>query len=234
MKKTYLIFVMAAFLLIIGCIQKTGDVLSLSDGQIIEGELQSINNGRIVFTTGAAEVASYARVWLLDGSTFTGDISYNSGFVESGSNSVPNDSIYRIIWLDTEIIQQVYEIDATAGWVDTEIVLGEGDLVSISATGTVLTETGTSTPSGQDKFSSSVALVPAATSGQLVFRVGEESLPVAAGSSWLGESPSSGVLQFAVNIPVERSLTARGVYAVSVISGSGGTLPGDITLFPAH
>lgn len=234
MKKKYLLFVMVAFLLIIGCIEKTGDVLTLSDGQIIEGELQSINDGRIVFSSGSAEVSSYARVWRLDGATFVGDISYNSGFVKSGVNSVPKDSIFRVIWVDTEVIQQVYDIEASSGWVDTEINLSEGDLVSINASGTVITETGTSTPSGQDKFSSSVALVPGATSGQLVFRVGEESLPIAAGSKWLGESPSSGVLRFAVNVPLEYSSTARGVYTVSVISGSGGTLPGDITLFPAH
>ncbi len=233
-KKKYIVFILATFWLVMGCIEKSGDILTLSDGQIVEGELQSIGDGRIVFDEISIEVPSNARVWCLDGSSFSGDISCSSAVVKSGSNHVPIDSIYRIVWVDTEIIQKVYDIDVATGWTGTEINLSEGDIISISATGTVVTETGTSTPSGQDKFSSSVSLVPGATAGQLVFRVGGESLPVAAGSNWLGESPSTGVLELAVNTPVENSSSARGVYTVVVVSGSGGTLPGSITLFPAH
>jgi len=234
MKKKYIVFILAAFWLAMGCIEKTGDILTLLDGQIVEGELQSIGDGRVFFDEISVEVPSNARVWCRDGSSFSGDISCSSGVVEFGSNHVPIDSVYRIVWVDTEIIQKVYDIDAATGWISTEINLSEGDIISINATGTVVTETGTSTPSGQDKFSSSVSLVPGATAGQLVFRVGGESLPVAAGSNWLGESPSTGVLEFAVNTPIENSSSARGVYTVVVVSGSGGTLPGAITLFPAH
>lgn len=233
-KRTRSFFTVATVILLLSaCANKPVDVFVAADGTVLTGELQTIQSGVAVFAGGgSAEVLESGRVWCLDGRTFAGEITASGGVIRSGSSSIPVDSIYLVVWGNTEIYQGVFAVDAALGWLDTGIELVKGEMLSLGSTGTVVTETGTSSPGGQEKFSSSTALVPGATSGQLVFRVGEGQ-PVAAGSSWIGESPDSGYLMLAVNVPQEGSFEPRGVYSVTVKAGTTGSLPGTVVFHPA-
>ena len=222
-----------AILVAAGCFKPPGDVLHLADGSIMEGNLLSISGGRVVFDSGTAEVAGTGRVWLSNGRTFSGSVGYSGDTFSAGSNSAPEDSVIMVIWNDTELETGTFPVDASAGWLDTGIMLQPGEMIDIKAEGTVITETGTSSPEGQKEFSSSVALAPGATSGQLVFMVGEDGGPVAAGSSWTGESPGTGTLRLAVNVPARGSLEPSGTYTVTVAAGTNGRLAGATALYPA-
>jgi len=223
----------AFFLFITGCIGETGDVLITGDGSILEGELKSVGEGIVVFSNGSAAVPAEARVWLIDGSTFAGEITVSEGVVRSSLSSAPMDSVYLVVWGNTNIIQESFSVDAGMGWLDTGIELEQGEMLSLRGEGIVVTETGVTTPEGQNEYSSSVSLVPGATSGQLVFQVGESSMPVAAGSLWIGESEGKGTLRLAVNSPLAGSTGSRGVYTVSVIAGTCASIPGTIAFYPA-
>jgi hypothetical protein len=223
----------AFFLLLAACISAPGDVLIKGDGSILSGELETIEPGRVVFSNGSAEVSDQARVWLIDGTTFAGGITASDGVVRSSSSSVSMDSVYLVVWGNTDISQESFTIDAGTGWLNTGIELEPGDMLSIRGEGTVVTETGVSTPEGQNEYSSSVSLVPGATSGQLVFQVGEFAEPVAAGILWVGESPGEGTLRLAVNAPLEGSMKSRGVYTVTVNAGTNGRSPGTVAFYPA-
>ncbi|MCD4708744.1 MAG: hypothetical protein K8S62_13505 [Candidatus Sabulitectum sp.] len=225
--------VIAALLIFVGCMERTGDVLVIADGTVLEGELQTIESGKVIFSEGSADVPGHGRVWCLDGRTFAGEISASGGTIRSGSNSVPADSVYLVVWGNSDIDQETLTVDAALGWLNTGIELEQGEMLSIQGTGTVVTETGISSPQGQEKYSSSVSRVPGATSGQLVFRVGEDGQPVAAGISWIGESPGDGTLMLAVNVPLEGSMGSRGVYTVMVKAGTFGSRPGAVVFYPA-
>lgn len=216
-----------------GCFRGTGDVLMLPDGAVLQGSLQSISSGRAVFDSGTADVSGQGRIWLSDGTTERGHIAYTDGLFRAGSREYPGDSVILVLWGDTEVRSESFQVGATGEWVNTGIDLKAGDMLSIAASGTVVTETGPSTPEGQERFASSVALVPGATSGQLVFKAGEAGSPVAAGGSWVGESPSEGPLMLAVNIPRRGSIDTGGVYTVHVTAGSGGRQGGTTALYPA-
>ncbi len=221
------------FLFLSACADKPVDVFVAADGTVLTGKLQTIQSGMAVFTGGgSAEVHGPGRVWCLDGRTFAGEITATAGVIRSGSSSIPVDSVLLVVWGNTDINQETFAVDAALGWLDTGIELGKGEILSLNSTGTVVTETGTASPGGQEKFSSSTALVPGATSGQLVFKVGEGQ-PVAAGSSWIGESPDSGYLMLAVNVPQEGSFEPRGVYSVTIKAGTTGSLPGTVVFHPA-
>jgi len=225
--------ILSSFLVAVSCGGKPVGVLTASDGTVVTGQLQSIISGKAVVSGVTVDVPSEARVWCKDGSTFTGAIEVSDGVVVSGANSVPVDSVYIIVWGDPAVHNETFFVDAADGWLNTGIELQEGVMFSLHSTGTVVTETGTATPQGQEKFSSSVSLVPGATSGQLVFRAGETEQSVAAGSTWVGESPGSGVLMLAVNVPLEGSLVSRGVYTVTVTAGTNGTGSGAVVFYPA-
>ncbi len=224
----------ALLLMCSGCFRGTGDILMLPDGGVIEGSLQSIASGRAVFDTGTADLSGEGRIWLSDGTTFSGDISFSNGVFRTGSGEFPADSVILVLWGDTDVQTGSFQVGATGEWLDTGIDLTAGGMISINASGTVVTETGTSTPMGQERFSSSVALVPGATSGQLVLKAGEAGTPVAAGESWVGESPSSGSLMLAVNIPRRGSMETGGFYTVRVTAGAGGRRRGITALYPAR
>ncbi len=221
------------FLLLTACINKPVDVLVSADGTVLTGTLQSIASGTAVFESGRVDVPDIGRIWRLDGTTQSGPVVASDGIFSIGTFSASSDSLYLIVWGNPDLNQESFSVDAALGWLDTGIELNQGAILSLHGTGTVVSETGTSTPDGQEKFSSSVSLVPGATSGQLVFKVGDAGQPVAAGSSWIGESPNSGALMLAVNVPLEGSLEARGVYSVvvnaAVIAGQAGT----VVFYPA-
>ena len=224
---------MAFLLSFAACINKPVDVLVTADGTVIAGKLETITSGRAVFDSDQVNVPDIGRIWCLDGTTQVGDVAVSDGLFSIGTFSASSDSVYLVVWGNTDLERGSFSVDAALGWLNTGIELERGATLSLHGTGTVVTETGTSTPDGQEKFSSSVSLVPGATSGQLVFRVGEEGHPVAAGSCWIGESPDSGVLMLAVNIPLEGSLDARGVYTVTVNAGMLPGQAGTVVFYPA-
>lgn len=216
-----------------GCAKRTRDVLVQSDGSVIEGQLVSIGPESVVFSSTSASVQGPGRVWLLNGETFSGTVTLEDGSVRAGTQDASADSVMVIVWNRTDIRSESFTVDASQGWLDTGIHVNRGDILSLNASGTVVTETGTSTPEGQNRFSSSVSLVPGATSGQFVYRIGEESTPVAAGDNWAGESASEGNIMLAVNIPVDQSIEARGTYTVHVTTGCGGREQGTTAFYPA-
>lgn len=234
LKKIHLFLIaITVFLTLVSCTDRTGDILVAADGTVLEGELQTIGSGRAVFFQGSADVPDHGRVWCLNGRTFAGEITASGGVIRSDFNSIPADSVYLIIWGNSDIDQETFTVDAALGWLNTGIELEQGEILSLQGTGTVVTETGISTPQGQEKFSSSVSRVPGATSGQLVFKVGEDGQPVAAGSCWIGESSCTGALMLAVNVPLEGSMGSRGVYTVTVAAGTIGSQPGAVVFYPA-
>ncbi len=223
----------AILLISVACGNKPVDILVAADGTIITGDLQTIGSGEAVFSARVVDIPDQGRIWCLDGSTFAGEITASGGVFRSGSFSVPEDSVYLVVWGNTDIHQETFTVDAALGWQNTGIELIQGEMLSLHSTGLVATETGTATPRGQEKFSSSVSLVPGATSGQLVFKVGESGQPVAAGDTWIGESPGDGTLMLAVNVPLEGSLCSRGVYTVTAYAGTTGSQPGTVAFYPA-
>ncbi len=235
MNKTQIFQLITVFMLIFAaCSDTTGDVLVVADGRVIEGNLLSISSGNAVFSSGSIEIAEQGRIWCNNGNTFTGEISASSGIFIVGSTSIPVDSIYLVVWGGSAIAEETFAVDAALGWLDTGIELNEGEMLSMHGSGTVVLETGISTPHGQEKFSSSVALVPSATSGQLVFRIGEEGQPVAAGASWIGESPEGGSLFLGVNVPLSGSSSSHGVYTVTVKAGVNTNQHGSAYFYPAR
>jgi len=215
-----------------GCFKGRGDRLFCADGSVVEGTLESITPGMVVFNTGTVETDASGRVWTLSGNTYSGPLSYAEGEFSIGSATVPSESVLVVIWDDSQLDTGIFQVDAALQWHDTGIELEQGDMLSIQADGLVITETGTSTPQGQEEYSSSVALAPGATSGQLVFRIGSQGSPVAAGAVWVGESPEAGTLQLAVNVPLDGSSRAAGIYTVHVAAGSNGRRPGVTAFYP--
>lgn len=224
--------ILLMLLLVPGCIDKTGDVLLLPDGSVLEGRLLSMENGLAIFSEGSAEVPAYGRIWTEEGATHAGLLSFSSGIIRAGSVSVPLDSATLVVLGDTTLSRGFLTLDASTGWTETGVSVARGDMLSLFAEGLIVSETGRSAPDGNERYSSSVALVPGAVPGQLVFRIGD-GIPVAAGSMWTGRSPDTGELRLAVNIPVEGSHNARGTYSVMVITGPGSGSTGFTALFPS-
>jgi hypothetical protein len=215
------------------CVDKPDDVLVTADGTVVTGKIQSIEPGEVIISGVAVKTPETGRIWCKDGSTYAGVIHASDGVFQAGSGVVPGGSVRVIIWGDTSVYRETFSIDATRGWLNTGIGMEEGEMLSLHSTGAVVTETGTATPQGQEKFSSSVSLVPSATSGQLVFQTGESGQPVAAGSTWVGESPGSGTLMLAINVPLVGSLAPRGVYTVTVTAGTNPGRSGAVVFYPA-
>lgn len=224
---------LASILLVSGCYKGTGDVLVQSDGTIVQGTLESMGSGRAVFDSGTAGYQGEGTIWLQGGRVLQGETAFSEGFFSSGSRRVPADSVLVIVWSGEPLETGTFTVDAASGWLNTGVPVEKGDMIAISARGEVVTETGRSGPDGQERYSSSVALAPGATSGQLVFKAGEQGMPVAAGSAWTGQAEGSGDLLLAVNVPSHGSMEPAGVYTVEIICGPGGREPGSAVFYPA-
>lgn len=222
-----------------GCRQVKDRVIT-SDGRAIAGDLQLIDGAGIIMDSGEI-TADYeeARIFLRENEgTCRGRITTRgrtlSVATPSGERSFALKDVDYIIWgsgaAENTLTMDVY---AGEGWTGTGLEVSSGDVIYLTASGTVAMETGSSGPEGIDYFASSTSLVPGATNGQLVMMVGE-SRPVAAGSTWAGNSPGSGELLLAVNIPnMEDISESGGVYSVTILTTSG---PGteNTVLYPAR
>ena len=214
------------------------DRMITADGSVLSGKLESIEGRHIVFNNSETFVEyEEGRVFLRDGGTsFRGYITFDGGRItirtDSGEREFPIGEINSVIWSNpADETTITVEVPAVDGWVNTGLCVSENERISIHASGTVSMETGTSGPSGIEYFSTATALVPGATNGQLVITVGESG-PVAAGSTWTGDSPGNGELLLAVNIP-NRGSTAGvgGVYTVTVLKTAG--ILNNSVLYPA-
>ena len=92
-------------------------------------------------------------------------------------------------------------------------------------------ETGTCGPEGLEMYSTTTALVPGATNGQLVMMSGEAP-PVSVGARWSGPAPGSGRLQFAVNLPDAVPEPDNGGMFSVVVVRSDAPGPGTAVLYP--
>ncbi len=228
---------LALIVMLAGC-KSRPDRMITADGTVLSGTLSSIEGRHIIFSNSETFVEyEEGRVFLREGGTsFRGYITFDGGKITVRTNSGEREfavgEVNSVIWSnpadETTITVQVPAVD---GWVNSGIYVSENERISIHASGTVSMETGTCGPSGIDYFSTSTALVPGATNGQLVITVGESS-PVAAGSTWTGDSPGNGELWLAVNIP-NRGSTAGvgGVYSVTVLKTAG--IMNNSVLYPA-
>lgn len=220
-----------------GCERKP-DRLVTADGRVLSGRLESINGGTVVFENSRTSLErDMARVFLEEeGIAVRGFVSYGHGEFtvtgDRGSVSYQKKEVEAVIWSDPSLDTSVtVEVPASAGWVNTGIRLSPHDRLALRASGRVSVETGTCGPSGLDYYSTAMALVPGATNGQLVMAVGEAT-PVAAGSTWSGDSPGEGQLRLAVNRPHRESVAGvAGSFSVEVLKTPG--ILGNSVLYPS-
>ncbi len=231
------ILVLILITLLAGC-KSRPDRMITADGQVLSGKLESIAGRHIVFNNAETSVEyDEGRVFFRDGgASYRGYIICDGGQItirsDSGEREFPIGEVQLVIWSNpADEITLTVDVPAADGWVNTGLEVSSNERISIHATGIVSVETGTTGPSGIDYFSTSTALVPGATNGKLVLAVGE-SVPVAAGSTWTGDSPGNGELRLAVNIPNRESTAGvGGTYSVTVIVTAGNL--NNSVLFPA-
>jgi len=226
-------------LTVFGC-KKVKDRIITSDGTAVGGDIQLIDGGTVVIdsyeiSTGYEE----ARVFLRENQgSMRGRIRSQGRSISvstsSGTVNVPLKEVNYIIWgSGAEESASSMELAARDGWTGTGIEVTTEDLILIRASGSVVMETGSCGPQGINYYSSSTSLLPGATNGQLIMRVGETQ-PMAAGSTWAGESPADGELFLAVNIPDANDPTeSGGAYRVNILS-TPGPGAGNTVLYPAR
>jgi hypothetical protein len=144
----------------------------------------------------------------------------------------PLGSVSAVVWGADNAESLLFDVHAVAGWQNTHLSVSVGDFISIIGVGSATHQTGTSGPEGIDEFSTTSALVPVATSGELVMRIGEEGHPVAVGRDWTGIASAPGELFLAVNYPDETVPEVTGFYTVSITLGDGPGM-GSVAIYPA-
>lgn len=225
--RTAVITFLALAMALTGCERKP-DRLVTADGRVLSGKLESINGGTVVFENSRASLEHESAMVFLreEGTPVRGFVTYgDGGFTvtgDGGSVSFRKEEVDLVIWSDPSLDTSLtVEVPASAGWVNTGIRLSPHDRLALRASGMVSVETGTCGPSGLEYYSTAMALVPGATNGQLVMSVGEAT-PVAAGSTWSGNSPGEGQLRLAVNRPQRESVAGvGGSFSVEVLKTPG-------------
>lgn len=222
---------------IIGC-EKQPDRLIKADGSVYSGELESIDGAEVTIE-GRSIVLDYDEAWVYEKGNrgmVRGYVEYSGGSFRvvtgSGSREFDKDEISYVIWNSPGLESRLeVTVNAADGWTPTGIEVTENEIVSLRATGRVSVETGACGPQGIDYFSTSIALVPGATNGQLVMRVGEYE-PVAAGSTWTGNSPGTGEIMLAVNRTDRESASGvGGAFRVTLVKAPGAS--SSSVLYPA-
>jgi hypothetical protein len=207
-------------LMVLGCGEEPVDRLVMPDGQVVVGRVTSIDGSgvEIAGLVTPAPTGDAARVTLTGGATYTGVItSDGTGYTLStdmGQMELKADEVASIYWPPTEAVTDLVDVPANGGWYNTHLAVEDGMVVRVIAAGKANVDTGLSGPEGQDQYSSALAQVTGATSGQLVMRVGTDNTPVAVGKSWQGPVEGSGEVYLAVNSPPD---SAVGYYTVSLV-----------------
>lgn len=236
--RTAVIPFLVLLMVLAGCERKP-DRLVTADGSVLSGKLESIQGGLVTFENSRTSLEhETAMVFLRDeNAPARGFVSYAGGEFtvtgDRGSVSFRREDVGLIIWSDPSLdTSTTVDVPASAGWVNTGIHLSPHDRLVLRASGRVSVETGTCGPSGLEYYSTAMALVPGATNGQLVMEVGE-STPVAAGSTWSGDSPGAGPLRLAVNRPQRGSVAGvGGSFSVEVLKTPG--ILGNSVLYPSR
>ena len=214
-------------LAVIGC-EKRPDRLIKADGSIYSGELEAIDGAEVTIE-GRSIALDYDQAWVYGKDNLgmaRGYVEFSGGSFRvdtgSGSRKFDKDEVSYVIWNSPGLeSRSEVTVNAADGWTPTGIEVTESEIVSLRATGRVSVETGACGPQGLDYFSTSIALVPGATNGQLVMRVGEHE-PVAAGSTWTGSSPGSGEIMLAVNrTDRESAAGVGGAFRVTLVKAPG-------------
>ena len=203
-----------------GCGKKRFDRIVTPDGQVVAGKITALDDTGVTVDGLAVPVpaAEEARIVLSNGAVYTGVVSGGpetySIVTEMGEISVEARGVTAIYWPPSARSVDLIDVPANSGWYNTHLQVEEGALVTLAAAGRALTDIGLAGPSGQERFSSSISQVPAATDGQLVMRVGQDAEPVVVGESWQGSTETSGELFLAINSPPD---STSGYYTVSLV-----------------
>jgi hypothetical protein len=220
-----------------GC-KRRPDRLVTAEGRVLSGRLEDVDGSSVRISGAQATLeCEVGRVYPREGGTgCRGYITFSQGTFTIGTGhedvEIKGDEVSSIVWGDTSDETTItVEVPAAAGWVATGMEVSSGDRLVLSATGSVSMETGACGPSGIDYFSTAMALVPGATNGQLVMSVGDSG-PVAAGSSWTGDSPGNGELLLAVNRPNRESVAGVGGSFTVTVTRAPGVL-GHSVLYPS-
>ncbi len=193
-----------------------------SDGDVMTGEYVPLSGQSVII--GETEVrfpAGEAAVMLKDSVSCIGTVTFSDRLISvAGSRGVKEfdfSEIKFIVWQNADEMQTgTFEVYADSGWTASGLTVSSDDVVSVSSTGTVMMKTGVSGPEGRNMSSTTIALVPRATNGELVMRV-DSTQPVAVGKNWSSTVEYSGELFFAVNIPrVDYPDENSGSYEVTV------------------
>jgi hypothetical protein len=229
----------AVVLLAASCVESPGDRIVTGDGENIVGTIVSIEPGRVIFESGGSVPlpVSGSRVYMRDGASSRGEVTMSDGTLRVlspyGEVDCPFGSVGAIVWGADGAESLLFDVHARAGWQNTHLEVTPGDFVSVTGAGSVTGRTGTTGPEGSERFSTSSALVPTATNGELVMRIGEDGQPMAVGSSWSGTASEPGELFLAVTRPDDETLGVTGFYTVSITVGEGPGR-GSVAVYPAH
>jgi hypothetical protein len=229
----------AAVLLAASCVESPGDRIVTGDGENITGTIVAIEPGRVLFESGGSVPlpVSDARVYMRSGASSRGEVTMSDGMLRvlspHGEIDCPFGSVGAIVWGADGAESLLFDVHAPAGWQNTHLEVERGDFVSVTGAGSVTGRTGTTDPGGSERYSTTAALVPTATNGELVMRIGEDGQPIAVGSSWSGTASDQGELFLAVNRPDDGALNVTGFYTVSVTVGEGPGR-GSVAVYPAH
>jgi len=234
-----LVLTAVAFLLFLSGCSEPVDRMITADGLAVTGELLSIEGSVVTFTPSSSVTLdrSSARIFSSEGSSERGTLSYSEGVFHissaGGAESFAAEEIEMVVWSSPSLeVVSSLTVPAWDGWINSGIDVREGDIITVTASGNVTMETGTCGPEGLEMYSTTTALVPGATNGQLVMRIAE-SPGVAVGAEWTGPATGSGQLYFAVNLPVSSpEPDDGGVFSVDIVR-SCGPGPGTAVLYPA-
>lgn len=178
-----------------------------SEGAVISGEYIPLSGQKAIIGEEIEFPAGEAVVILKDSLSCIGTVTFSDDRLVSVQHSrgVQNFSfseIEMIVWQRDAGGRQskTLEVHADSTWTATGLLVTTGSFISVHARGTVMMKTGMSGPEGRDLSSTTIALEPRATNGELIMQV-NNTPPVAVGKMWTGTVEYSGELFFAVNIP---------------------------------
>lgn len=220
---------MAAMLLVLPACDEERSRVVLSDGSVEVGDIVSIRDGLAGFEGGGSVTLPSDLGWVhaMEGVPRFGEIVLEGGRVRAGGSperGIPLSEVTGIVMTGDSGRRGTATVRAGEGWTPVGTHVSPGEVLLVTASGSVSMQTGPSGPSGRPYYATTTALYPGAVNGQLVLRVGD-GRPMAADSVWSGTVWEEGPLQAAVNVPDSRmEIGAAGSYEVSVrvVPGPGG------------
>ena len=220
-----------------GCGKQKYDRMITSDGQVIVGELQNISGGTAMIDSIRIPLPpGNARILFKNGACLYGSVRMDEeGFIITGSFGTieaSSGNVSIIYWGPEVVEQQIIDVHAGAGWLNTHIEVSEGDLINVTAAGTVSVTGTVIGPEGDPKYSCINGLVPSASYGRLVMRTGIEGSMTVLGESWAGEAVTTGELFLGINTETD---DGDGFYTVSLsVVSEGDQRAGHVAIYTAN